>query len=397
MKWYLWLLNLGLFCAAADGRRDVRRKLTAELNPGCPESICDELGNITSVVHVRSLGARDTIHYVWDLTGKPSALVALCSPDAKLSINWEDFLDGKIGSVSFSETPRYIFGVVLSRLWEYNDEDDVGTFTVTNASQVNAFSLHGFAWERQLFRTNDDSVELSVKSHGAKGLPGNFELSLATFATPDHGPMTPHLMHTENSTQIDLILDSILTNETFPQPRFAIEVVLVAMESRKDNYTVVVRKSLDDEFTPGIFKIVNVASPASVNASSGGYLQYRPVSYTHEERDVSTSTQTYQSSPATPSNAIKKLNNTLFRSIFGDSVETMLVQALNVSFGASGDGFYTKYNYTTWTFVVGYGAPLPDKLSLFVVVVATIGLGVPLLLLCCGGCYVCVKRVRNNS
>uniref|UniRef100_A0A1B0DMW1 Lysosomal transcription factor n=1 Tax=Phlebotomus papatasi TaxID=29031 RepID=A0A1B0DMW1_PHLPP len=397
MKWFLWLFNLGVFYVAVHGRRDVRRKLTAQLNPGCPENICgnDVLGNITNVVHVTSLGASDAIHYVWDLTGKPSALVALCGLESKLNIRWEISLKARI--TVFSESPRYTFGVVLSRLWEYNDEDDVGTFTVTNASQINSFSLRQFEWERQKFDASDDFVELSVKSQGVKDLKGNFELSLATFATPDHAPMTPHLMHTENSTQIDLILDSVLTNETFENPRFAIEVILVAMEPHRDNYTVVVRKSLDDEFTPGIFKIVNVASPASVNASSGGYLQYRPVSYTHEERDVSTSTQTYQSSPATPNNAITKLKNTLFRSIFGDSVETMLVQTLNVSFGASGDGFYTKYNYTTWTFVVGYGAPLPDKLSLFVVVVATIGLGVPLLLLFCGGCYVCVKRVRSTS
>ncbi|GAB0092780.1 glycosylated lysosomal membrane protein [Sergentomyia squamirostris] len=397
MKWYLWLLNLGLFYAASEARRDVRRKLTAQLNPDCPDDICDEMSNITSMVHVSSQGANDAIHYIWDLTGKPSALVALCGPDVTLKIDWRNFMDDKDTSVQFSEKPRYVFGVVLSRLWVYNDEEDVGTFTVTNTSQINSFPLHNFAWERLGFHASDDSVEITVRSRGVKDLSGNFELSLATFATPDHGPMTPHLMHTENSTQIDLILDSVHTNETFPQPRFAIEVVLVAMEPRKDNYTVVVRKSLDDEFTPGIFKIINVASPASLNASSGGYLQYRPVSYTHEERDVTTSTQTYQSSPATPNNAIKKLNNTIFRSIFGDSVETMLVQALNVSFGGSGDGFYTKYNYTTWTFVVGYGAPLPDKLSLFVVVVATIGLGVPLLLLCCGGCYVCVKRVRNNT
>uniref|UniRef100_A0A1B0CDC9 Secreted protein n=3 Tax=Lutzomyia longipalpis TaxID=7200 RepID=A0A1B0CDC9_LUTLO len=364
MKLYLWLLKFSVFVAAVAAKKDVRRKLTAQLNPGCPENICDDAGNLTNVVHVTSLGASDAIHYIWDLTGKPSALVALCGPDTKLNINWEGFFDGKANTVMFSDAPRYTFGVVLNRLWEYNDEEDVGTFTVTNSSQINAFSLHEFAWERKSFLATEDSVELSVKSRGLHGLPGNFELSLATFATPDHGPMTPHLMHTENSTQIDLVLDTVQTNDSFPQPRFAIEVVLVAMEPKKDNYTVVVKKSLDDEFTPGIFKIVNVASPASVNASSGGYLQYRPVSYTDEDRDVSTSTQTYQSSPATPNNAIKKLNNTVFRSIFGDSVETMLVQSLNVSFGTSGDGFYTKYNYTTWTFVVGYGAPLPDKLSL---------------------------------
>lgn len=45
---------------------------------------------------------------------------------------------------------------------------------------------------------------------------------------------------------------------------------------------------------------------------------------------------------------------------------------------------------------MGYGAAPNERLSMFVVIVASIGLGIPLALLVGGGCYVCIKRVRNR-
>lgn len=45
---------------------------------------------------------------------------------------------------------------------------------------------------------------------------------------------------------------------------------------------------------------------------------------------------------------------------------------------------------------MGYGAPPDEQLSMFVLIVAAIGLGVPLLLVIGGGCYLCIKRARNR-
>lgn len=45
---------------------------------------------------------------------------------------------------------------------------------------------------------------------------------------------------------------------------------------------------------------------------------------------------------------------------------------------------------------MGYGTAPSEQLSMFVVIVASIGLGIPLVLLVGGGCYICIKRVRNR-
>lgn len=47
------------------------------------------------------------------------------------------------------------------------------------------------------------------------------------------------------------------------------------------------------------------------------------------------------------------------------------------------------------TFVLGYGSAPSERVSLFIAILACIGLGIPLLLLIIGGVYLAVKRMRN--
>lgn len=63
------------------------------------------------------------------------------------------------------------------------------------------------------------------------------------------------MLHTENSTQVDIILDHIQTNETFSNSRFAIELLAVGGGNPDVPMLVDPKKSLDDEHTPGIFEV----------------------------------------------------------------------------------------------------------------------------------------------
>lgn len=83
---------------------------------------------------------------------------------------------------------------------------------------------------------------------------------------------------------------------------------------------------------------------------AGSYIQYRPVSYTHPARDVSTSTELQITKPTNLDNPTEQLNGSLAWSYYGNRLyeKELLVQGFNVSFGMSDDGFYTKTNYTTW-------------------------------------------------
>jgi len=173
---------------------------------------------------------------------------------------------------------------------------------------------------------------------------------LKTFSSCDHGDQFPHLLHSENATQVDMILENIAITDKFGSPRLAVEILLVSSELRKDHQSFInkTRKSLDDEHTPGIFEIIEILSPDSLKAADGGYLEYRPVSYTTRDRDASASTETHQGVITYLSDPIAMLQGTLAWSIYGYFLEHLLTQSVNVSFGLRGDGFYAKTNYTTW-------------------------------------------------
>jgi len=84
---------------------------------------------------------------------------------------------------------------------------------------------------------------------------------LRGFCTVDHSDMVPHMLHTENSTQVDIILDHIQTNQTFSNSRFAIELLAVGGGDPEIPMFIDPKKSLDDEHTPGIFE-VTIIDPA---------------------------------------------------------------------------------------------------------------------------------------
>lgn len=375
------LAGIGL-CSAQTG--DIERKLTAELNPGCSDSFCDQI----TLVHIRAESAVDTIHYVWDFTGKPTILVALTGKNASLLIHWEDFMAVRPQSVRFSEQPIYTFMTVINRIFQFDDSEDKGMLT-ENATLF-VYDPHEFAYNRTLLWFNEKDVIAALNVNN------NFLFKLNAFSTRDHGMDYPHLLHTSNSTQIDIVFNNVSVK--FERPRFAVELLFIVSEQAVvgTDFEITKRKSLDDEHTPGIFEIIDVLSPGAFKSSGGGYLEYRPVSYTHPERDVSTSTETHQTEPKSIEYAASALQKTLAFSIYGQKLDSLLVQGMNISFGFSGDGFYSKTNYTTMTFQVGYGVPPIEQLSAFVMIVAGIGIGLPLAMLVFGGIYICTKKMRNR-
>lgn len=373
----------------SDPTSDVERTLTARLNPGCPEGLCARNNVNVTLIHIRADSAVDTIHYVWDFTGKPSILVALTGKNATLDIQWDDFFALQPRSIRFSEPPQYTFMTIINRIFQFDDPDDKGTMEENAA--VFAYDPHTFHYNRTLMWFNEKDVIAMLRVND------NYLFKMNAYSGRAYGMDYPHLFHTSNSTQIDIVFNNI--SAKFDRPRIALELVFVVSEQAASGkgFEIITRKNLNDEHTPGVFEIVDVVSPgAATSSTGGGYLEYRPVSYTHPERDVSTSTETHQSEPKpvqSPSNA---LNSTLAYAFHGSQLDSLLVQSMNISFGFGGDGFYSKTNYTTMTFQVGYGVPPIEKLSPFVVMLVGIGLGLPLVMLFFGGIYVCGNKLRNR-
>ena len=174
---------------------------------------------------------------------------------------------------------------------------------------------------------------------------------------------------------------------------------MVTSESKKEGtFKLNKRRNLDDEFTPGIFDVFDIVSPRSDKDSRGAFFQYRPVSYTTKGRTVSDSTELKQGaiiSLNNNQNDIEKFFYTLPYSFYGYTLGTRIAQGSNITLGLTNDGFYSRSNYTSFSMLMGVGAPPVEKLSMFVLTFAAIGLGVPLLVLLIGGAYVGIKRYRN--
>lgn len=71
----------------------------------------------------------------------------------------------------------------------------------------------------------------------------------------DYSVEIPHLIHTANSTMVDIILENMTTSDTFAKPRFALEIIFLRNDDDFHPMMVKMRKGLDDEHTPGIFEV----------------------------------------------------------------------------------------------------------------------------------------------
>ena len=80
-------------------------------------------------------------------------------------------------------------------------------------------------------------------------------MQLSAYGYLDHSEELPHLLHSANSTQVDLILDHLKTNSNFTKSRFALDVLLVSNDNPNSTAIIESRKSLDDENTPGVFTV----------------------------------------------------------------------------------------------------------------------------------------------
>lgn len=198
--------------------------------------------------------------------------------------------------------------------------------------------------------------------------------------------------------QIDLIAENI-NFVNYSSARVAVEFLAVSSENKSEGtFRLNKRRNLDDEFTPGIFDVYDIVSPRSTNDSRGAFFQYRPVCYMTKGRTVSGSTELRQGDIHSLNNdetEIKKFFYTLPFSYYGYTLGLRIAQGSNITFGMQGDGFYSKSNYTSFSMLMGIGAPPIEKLSAFVITFAVLGLGIPLLVLIIGGTYVGIKRYNN--
>ncbi|XP_039291654.1 glycosylated lysosomal membrane protein [Nilaparvata lugens] len=342
------------------------RKLSTFVNPGCalPASGCDDL----LLVHIRSEGANDTLHHIWDVSRQPSLMLALTDRNCSLLVNWTSYASNHVAhSISFTSQPKYVISVVVDAIIEFNDTDDMGKLDVSNAEAdyVRLMKTDQVSWKMVQPMTNDtNTVLLAVEGHPNNtdtNVTAPIQISMGAFGGVERGSRLPHMLHSANMSQMDITLDHLATRGE--RSRLGVSLVVVT-SSPNQPLSYHDKAAIDDEYAPGVFKMVELlsagareqkfepldkaAEAAAATSSSpiqyGGYLQWRPIAYTAPTRDDSQATRAthYGIAHAPTADAILPFK------LFGND-SGALYQTTNVTFGQPEDGFYNKTRFASWS------------------------------------------------
>lgn len=91
---------------------------------------------------------------------------------------------------------------------------------------------------------------------------------------------------------------------------------------------------------------MELSTPQTVKNGDGGFIQFRPVSYTDALRDVSTSTEVHLEVLSPGEIPINSTADFVYRN-FNEEF-TLLKEKAFVCLGGKGDGYYAKSHYNIW-------------------------------------------------
>jgi len=381
------------------------RNVTHSINPGCSPSLCNnsDVDHVVNLVHLKAAGSEDSIHALWSTVGAPSALIARTEKDVNLTIDWERFVGVSYGQgstvdpiVQFSSAPSVVFGFILRRLVEYDDKDDVADpdhyrlQNKTSSTSRKLFPLDLVDWAPVEIKGNNTFVFQSASTDPDFG--DSLRLEVRMSGNMSRGASLPRLQLTPNNTHLDVFLDNKTT--LFPHSRFFLVADVV-----NDEYPLLLtRKStIDDEYTPGVFTTFRFGAADTKDAEKGRYAAWKPVAYTTPERSLEMETLVKAFDAAEVDSAVDV--KSIVSAYYGRIGKGDDSRQIKIGFGQQGDKFYKKTNFCVWSVLVGIGHPPQDEISALVIVVISIGLGVPALFVILGGIYAGLKdrRARESS
>ncbi|XP_061615967.1 glycosylated lysosomal membrane protein [Phyllopteryx taeniolatus] len=352
------------------------RNLSVELNPG---SSAPPPGG--DLVHVRAVGDDDTLHFLFCSQGAPALLLVHTDvTSSDVSVDWPLFLSRNTSGGLRVEPASSIVSstaLVFSRLLEY---DDVNNTAEAPFDLFPPYQLHDVTWSR---------MELSGAAARLCGAVarGSICLHMWVFAGEGRDESWPRLLHTANSSQVTVRLDGLAARSQ--RSRFLLELQTLGGAYPLD--AVRVRRSIDDEFTPSIFKVSEWTSGANESSEDGGaFVLWKQVAYRRSPPALEDASPCRHSDPRRRSGRALAEVSGLVRAFFADEEERAF--GLNVSFGLAGEPFYNATKFLSWTALVGVGLAPADAFSPLVAAIVAVGLGAPLVLLLTGGVYACLRK-----
>ncbi|XP_065210640.1 glycosylated lysosomal membrane protein-like [Planococcus citri] len=382
-----------IFCDINRVLCGTSRKLSHFVYPDSNSTYCRNL------IVIKAEGPADVLYHVWDFgpeLDEPILTMHAVPPHANISVNCTQ------KAINFTSEPLYFFGVVIRNIYEFNDKDDSGILHSDDSQNIK-MPFQYFNWAVQGFLddlpSNSITYYLSADGyqHGNITKTGVISITVSVFGDYGHSVDLPHLLHTENSTQVDLVIGNFTT--AYDRSRFAIELATLSMNEPDTKVRLSAKKTLDDENTPGVFILdtLRVGDDDDINQAHSGYLQWRPIVYTSPNKVVSNSTKTFEYDIV---NATRSVFDTycLYPSLLLDSRGSPVsAVCANISLGWSGDGFYKRTNYSSWSFLVGIGSSPEPEFSMMVFLIIAIGLGFPTLIILGGTAFMIYRKVRTGD
>lgn len=260
----------------------------------------------------------------------------------------------KIGS-EIIEKSAYI----VPMIYEFEDQDGKADMTQVsqNASSWTHYPTSSLVWSK--FTEFPESLgvlegKASVDTMNGTS-PNSFKFVIKNRGTDSRDKELPHLLLTPQSTSVDLIID---VPAKFHLSKFGAEIMMMSGAS---TFSSEVKTSMDDEYTPGTFKLWNFQFVEKNTTSN--YLQCKPIFYYYEPKALENSTLAIKYDVETNHTMPASIASALF-------TEANKVYAMNVSFGIEGgekDGFFhSQTNYTIWSFSLGFGNAPVEKMSFIV-------------------------------
>ncbi|XP_040928748.1 glycosylated lysosomal membrane protein isoform X2 [Betta splendens] len=352
-----------------------------ELNPG---STGPHLG--VNLLHIRAVGRNDTLHFLFCNQGAPTLLLVHTNVSSSIvTVNWTLFLARNTsGSLKIEPESSVLYStaVVFSRLWEYNDLNDTADPT---SGFFPPYELQDFIWSP----LNLSDMTALLCGANATSISGSICFQLSVFEMGGRGLSWPHLLHTANSSQVKVWLDGMLPRAN--NSRFLLE--LQAVSESYPLSRVEVHQSIDDEYTPSVFKVFQWVSAPNSISDILGFVQWKPVAYRHSNPSLEDAMPCRHSDPHPQNSEAMAASSGVIRAFYSQ----LKPFGLNVSFGLAGDPFYINTKFLSWTVLVGIGSPPTDSFSPVVITIMAIGLGTPLVLVLLGGMWVCMRKRTMES
>lgn len=127
---------------------------------------------------------------------------------------------------------------------------------MNNGTLYREYKSNIFNWKKTKYLNESNLLELEIEASGQPiNRTGILRFIMNCYGYRDHSPKLPHLLHSSNSSLIELEIDNLSTDPSFNRSRFAVEIIMTSQDSNNSTMYIDLFKSLDDEHTPGVFTV----------------------------------------------------------------------------------------------------------------------------------------------